>query len=533
MTFEPIQSVTGMDDEETRTLNQLLQQLDDKRPRNLMRASVYDGKRALRQVGSVIPPQYYRMGLVLGWVPKGVDALARRCNLERFTWADGDLDSLGARQVQDENYLTTEINSAIVSTLIHGVSYLVTVKGEDDEPEALVLARDALNATGEWNVRKRALDNLVSVTAREEDRPTEITLYLDGTTINIEKAKGGWRVVADGRSQHSWGVPAEPMVYHPRLGRPFGSSRITRPAMAHQDAGLRTLIRLEGHMDVYSLPELILLGADGNVFKDEQGNTLPDWRVSLGRIKGIPDDESAPDNLARADIKQINAASPEPQLANLNTQAKLCAREMSLPDNALALTDVSNPTSAESYDASQYELIHEAEEATEGNWSTPLNKTFARALAIYNGETSIPDEYASINAKWRKAQYLTRAAEADAGAKQLGAVPWLAETEVGLELLGLTDDQMRRAMADKRRAESTQRLGMLALAANDGQPATDDSGNAEEMKRKFDALGVAIRAGVDPAVAASQLGLQGLKFTGATPVSLRQPLDEARSLEDR
>lgn len=467
MTFEAIRSVTGMSDEETDTLNLLLKQLDDRRPRNLLRASVYDGKRALRQVGTVIPPQYYRMGLVLGWVPKGVDSLARRCNLERFTWADGDLDSLGARQVQDQNFLKTEINSAITSTLIHSVSFLVTVQGEEDEPEALILARDALNATGQWNVRKRGLENFVSVTAREEDRPTTITLYLDGVTISIEKAQTGWRVIEGGRSEHTWGVPVEPLVYRPRLGRPFGSSRITRPAMAHQDAGLRTLIRLEGHMDIYSMPELLLLGADGSVFKDEQGNTLPAWQVMLGRIKGIPDDEDAAN--PRADVRQISASSPDPQLANLNAQAKLCAREMSLPDNALAITDVSNPTSAESYDAAQYELIAEAEGAVV-DWSTPLNRTMIRALAIQNGETSIPAEWSSINAKWRNPQYLTRAAEADAGAKQLGAVPWLAETEVGLELLGLTDDQMRRALADKRRAEATQRLRLLANASGVAGP---------------------------------------------------------------
>lgn len=53
------------------------------------------------------------------------------------------------------------------------------------------------------------------------------------------------------------------------------------------------------------------------------------------------------------------------------------------------------------------------------------------------------------------------------------------------------------------------------------------------MKKKFDALGVAIRAGVDPDNAASQLGLQGVRFTGAVPVSLRLPEAEADKVEDK
>ena len=56
---------------------------------------------------------------------------------------------------------------------------------------------------------------------------------------------------------------------------------------------------------------------------------------------------------------------------------------------------------------------------------------------------------------------------------------------------------------------------------------------AQELKAKFDALGVAVRAGVDPDDAASRLGLGGVKFTGAVPASLRMPESEVGMLEDR
>lgn len=53
------------------------------------------------------------------------------------------------------------------------------------------------------------------------------------------------------------------------------------------------------------------------------------------------------------------------------------------------------------------------------------------------------------------------------------------------------------------------------------------------MKAQFDALGVAIRAGVDPDDAARRVGLPGITFTGATPVSLRQPEGAAEAFEER
>lgn len=45
------------------------------------------------------------------------------------------------------------------------------------------------------------------------------------------------------------------------------------------------------------------------------------------------------------------------------------------------------------------------------------------------------------------------------------------------------------------------------------------------IKERFDALGTAIRAGVDHEDAARRIGFDGLKFTGAMPVSLR-PVQE-------
>ncbi|MFF1531516.1 phage portal protein, partial [Cellulomonas sp. NPDC058312] len=97
------------------------------------------------------------------------------------------------------------------------------------------------------------------------------------------------------------------------------------------------------------------------------------------------------------------------------------------------------------------DLIAEAEGATD-DWAPALRRSMIRALAIANGEKSIPDKWRTVDTKWRSPVYLSRAAQADAGAKQLATVPWLAETEVGLELLGLDEQQIKRALADKRRA---------------------------------------------------------------------------------
>lgn len=450
-------TLPGVTADDNDLINGLLGEIENLRQANLLRTSYYENKRTIRYVGTLIPPQYLKLGLVLGWTGKAVDALARRCNLEGFVWPDGDLDSLGGLDVVTDNHLLAEIDAAIVAAMQHGPAFLINTVGGEDEPEALIHVKDATEATGEWNRRRRGLDNLLSVIDKDkEGRILQLALYLDGETVTAQRDKSDrkWQVEL---SEHSYGVPAEVLPYKPAPKRPFGQSRITKPMMGLQDAAVRELARREGHMDVFSYPEFWLLGADESAIKNADGTMKAVWEARLGRIKGIPDDADAPfQQNARADVKQFPAASPDAHWSDINGLAKLFCRESGLPDNALAISGLANPTSAESFDASQYELIAEAEGAVD-DFSPALRKTFVRALAMRNKTAiaEIPDAWKSIDSKWRDPRYLAKSAQADAGMKQLSAVPWLAETEVGLELLGLSPQQVRRAMASKQKSTVT------------------------------------------------------------------------------
>lgn len=514
-------TLPDLSDDDNATLNRLLKVLDEKALFNLLMDRLYDAEERLRQAhGGVVPGQYYKLGLVLGWSQKAVDGLARRCNLDGLTWADGNLSDLGVDRLWEDNRLSSEVDQGVTSSLIHATSFVVASRGDTDEPDALVHFADASDATGDWNTRRRGLDNMVWVHDRDEGGPTALTLYLDGRTVTGVLENGKWTSTV---SEHTFGVPAAPLPYKPRLKRAFGRSRISRPLRGFQMAATRELVRLEGHMDIYSFPEFLILGADESVFKNEDGSYRAQLQAMLGRWRGIPDDvdvlESDAPQLARAAVEKFDASSPEPHLATVNMYAKLFAREASLPDSSLAITDFANPTSAEAYDSSQYELIAEAEGATD-EWSPNLKYVLRIALAMQNGHTEVPEEYRTIGTQWRNPRYLSRAAMADAGSKQIAAVPELAQTEVGLELLGLDPQQIKRVMAERRRTRIAGAMSNLTTVAN-----------AADTKAKADAMGVLIRAGVAPEDAAQRVGLAGLAFTGAVPTSLRLPEADASALE--
>lgn len=462
-------AIPDLNDDVVEKINGLYQQLVDRTPRNLLRASFYDGKYAIGQIGSIIPPEYLRTATVLGWSAKSVDTLARRCNLDEFVWPDGKLESIGGQELWDENFFATKANSAMVSSLIHGPAFLINTEGDGDEPESLVHVKSALQATGTYNGRANRMDDLLSITSRDEKgNPTGIALYEDGVTVTADLDEDGdWQVDV---KRHKLGVPVEMLPYRPREDRPLGSSRITRPVMSLQKRALKTCIRMDGHADVYSFPQLILLGADAKNFQNKDGSIKPAWQIALARVFALPDDEDEPDaKRARADVKQFPASSPQPHIELLQQIGQLFSGETSIPVEALGLANRANPTSADAYIASREDLIAEAEGATD-DWAPAFRRAWMRALAIKNKLDAIPDEWKTIDAKFRSPIYLSRAAQADAGAKQLGAGPdWLKETTVGLELLGLTPQQIKTALAEKRR------LGSLSLVDKLTQPPTDQA----------------------------------------------------------
>jgi hypothetical protein len=203
-------SLPNISDDEQALLTGLLNRLELKQLRNRLRDSYYDGKRAMTQIGSIIPPQYLKLAIVLGWSAKAVDTLADRCNLDGFVWPDGDLKSLGLGDVYDGNYFSTEISSAVTQSLLHGVSFLINTLGDPakGEPAGCIHVKDAANATGIWDARARRLSNLLSITSRDNaGSVVGLALYLDGVTITAERDdQNGWSV---DRSEHPWGVPAE------------------------------------------------------------------------------------------------------------------------------------------------------------------------------------------------------------------------------------------------------------------------------------------------------------------------------------
>lgn len=450
--------IADLTDDEQADLDRLVLQWRAKRPRNNLRSAFYDMKNSYRHfMAPTVPTVVRQRSFVLGWSAMAVDKLNRRCNLEGFYDAAGiDLDSLGMSDIMRTNRLASEINQGGSSSLIHAVSWLVTTQGGPGEPDVLINARSATSATGIWDTRLRAIRSFLSIHEFDEQgEPVDMTMMLNNLNISLVKEAGVWKV---DRTPHIYGVPVDPMRYQYRVDRPLGRSRITRSVMSIHGQALGAMIRADVNGEAYSLARYVLLGATEQAFQNADGSPKAAWQAAWDAVWAVGDDPDAPDNLARADVKQFTGQSPEPQTAHLRMLAQLMSGETSIPIGEFGLIGDANPTSAEALEVSRDDLINEAGQTTEG-WSPDVSSAVTRALRMKNGN-DVPVDL-DVRCHWRKPMYVSSAAAADAGSKIIDKAAWLADTEVGLELMGLSPDQIRRAMADKRRATGTTALASI------------------------------------------------------------------------
>lgn len=449
--------IDGLPVDETVTAERLIKQIKDHRVSNERRSLLMDHKALLDRMSFVSDQKNLRA--VLGWPSKAVETLARRCRLEGFAVTGGE--AFGVPEMVERTKFLRRAHQGELSSLVHGVAFEVVTKGGDGEPPVMITHTSALNGTGDWDDRLGRMTSFLSVAEwnKRGTQPEAWTLHLPGViwTVRDGRAVKSEHVLEDR-------IPVEPLVYKPRLDRPFGSSRISRAVIYLTQSACRVVIRSEATADLYSAPGLLLMGLTVDQIADGS------WRQGIGNVIGIPDADAGPADapqLARATVERIQQASQEPHIAQLRAWAQLFAGETSIPVSSLGISvDKANPTSAESYAASREDLISEAEDATD-EWGAAHRQTMLNAWALANGTADVPDDLLSLASKWRDVRNPSRAATADAFVKLVGAIPELARADSALDMLGLDPDLAARLRSDLRQQRASQTLDAL-IAMGDG-----------------------------------------------------------------
>lgn len=452
--------VTGLLDDDCKEFTQLLKVLNERRRKNELRQSYYDGHNLLRDLGISVPPQLQALDVVVGWPAKAVDALSRRTILNGFSSTSAELQSVLA-EVWDSNRLAIEAPTAHTSALVHSCAFVFVTAGVDGEPEVLVTTRSAEDATGRWDARRRALVSALSVADYGPDRvPSVLNLYMPNRIATIRRTRDD--LYEADYTSHLMGVPVEVLPYRVGPNAPFGRSRITRGVRYLTDAAARTMLRTEVGAEFYNAPQRYVLGADESSFVDGDGKPVPAWQAVLGRMLALSRDE----NGEMPTVGQFSQQSMQPNMDQLRSLAQMFAAETSLPVGSLGIVQ-DNPSSAEAIRAVNEELGIEIEFWQRSVLGPVWSRVMRRAVGMVSDSAAALREVMSVMPDWGSWALASENAMADAAVKQVAAVPWLAESPLLLKRMGYRPDEIDQLMSDKRRGESASFAALAAQVPRD------------------------------------------------------------------
>src|SRR5690606_367743 len=191
-------------------------------------------------------------------------------------------------------------------------------------------------------------------------------------------------------------------------------------------------------------------------------------------LSGGNSDEGAPP----PQVGQFPQMTMQPHIEHLRGLSQRFAAATNLPVSALGIVQ-DNPASAEAIYAAKEDLIIEAQSAIE-TFGAAWARAARTGVMLRDGMSAASPELLTLRAKFRDPSAPSLASAADAVAKQIAVLPWLAESDVVLEQLGYDETYIARLKADKRRAEAAMLVRQAAQTAarpEQGEQAEADGGD--------------------------------------------------------
>ena len=460
-----ISRIRGVDDEDMPVIRELLRVWRNKYPRNLIRSAYYDCRERFKDFGISIPDQIKsRVEAMIGWPELAVRSLSDLSDFEGFSV--GASDSLGVRELFDDNQLDVLAGELIVSAYKHSCSFLTIGADPDNADRIVMIPRSADWSAGIWDRKNHRLAAALTITEDDKDgRICGFNVWLPGKTYECSGRVQPWHAVKYETHLDQPSVVA--LAYDRQMDRPFGHSRISRSLMSLVDAGFRTVVRMEASAEFYSVPKLWFIGANKDAFAK---NT---WTSLIQAINAISYDED--DHVP--ELKQVNQASLQPHSDMLKTMAMLVASQTRMPVDYLGIT-LDNPTSAEAMVSAERRLTRIADRQNV-TFGRELKRAMGIAVALREGTTSIPDTMRDIYPVWAPTREISDAARADAFTKIADKITGYADSDVGLERLGLSREEITRLRADQQHQRAKAQIDQLKTRlAESSRQQTDGSSAA-------------------------------------------------------
>lgn len=445
---------------------------------NRLRDAYYLGHVGVKDFGVSVSPQLARkMRPHVDWAAKCVDWWADRVSFEGFTCGSED-DEATLRRVSRENDLRNLTHKAVLSALRHCCCLVAVTQGDTaaGEPHTVVSAYPMTAASAVWDdAMKRIRAALVVVETRELPGwrvrlPTLCEIFTDESLIVLRSETGqGWE--AEYRPHSMGRVPVEPIAYHATLGRPFGSSRITRTVMGIVDDAQRELMNMAAAAAFSAAPQKYLLGADAGTAKKLAdspfaayiGSTFVATAGSKGQVP---------------QFGQLSQLTMQPHTEYMRNLAALFSSSTGVPLSSMGVV-TDNPSSAEAIYAAKEDAIVDINAFVDG-CKHAYGNVAAMVLASEAGT-----DYATalgateVDVHFANPAFPSVVSESQAIMQQVQTFPWMADSDVPLRELGYTDEQVHQLRSDRRKSQA--RSGAATFLDRNQVSGADIPGGAESV----------------------------------------------------
>lgn len=401
-------------------IEDMRKKLEDHKKRVDMKYRLYDSKYQDQDIGITIPPpirQRYRA--VLGWCSKAVDSLADRLVFKEF-----QDDNFNLNEIFNLNNPDVFFDSAILSALI-GSCCFVYISKENGKARLQII--EGSNATGEIDPITGLLKEGYAVLDRDKNgKPVLEAYFLPDRTL----------IYADDKVVSTIANPAKipalvPIIHRPDAVRPFGRSRITRPAIYFQQHAKRTLERADITAEFYSFPQKYIVGLS------QDAEPMEKWKATVSSFLQFTKDADGDS----PKLGQFTQPSMSPFTEQLRTLASGFAGETGLTLDDLGFV-TENPSSAEAIKASHETLRIAARKAQRCFGSGFLNVGYV-ARCIEDDFPYMRNQFYLTKPKWYpvfEPDVATLSGIGDAAIKINQAIPEYFDKDSLSELTGINHE---------------------------------------------------------------------------------------------
>jgi hypothetical protein len=482
-----------------------------------------------------------------------------RMKVSAIVTEDGSADNI-LGDIWNDNQLDLELQDALEAALVYGDSYLIAGITEDsvdvfyNDPLSTRVFYDAENprvkryAIKSWSDGDRTRVNLYY--------PTHTEKWISKGKLSATPKDGDFEAYVE--EDGIWPIANETgklPVFHLRTGRMYGTPEHSQ-SYGPQNSINKLLNTQISSIDFSTAPQRYFLedpaANDGvNPAADFGGTVDEDDFEPTSNLKAGPGGVWSLKGIR--EVGQFDVVDPNSFVIPFKNFIEAMGTITKTPLHAF---NVGALPSGESLRAAE----------------APLNKRVASLETLFGGVIADLHEFAlstsgresKVLVKWEPiATYDDADMWATVDAKTSAGVP----LRVALTEAGFTDEQVEAWYPEGTSARSAKEIAVLAdaiqklgaattigvlsrdearallpediklesfvspdavIAAVEEAPVASEG---DDIKAKADALGILIRAGVEPNEAATRVGLQGVEFTGAMPTSLRLPEADAAKLE--